>query len=549
MNKKLVFFSLIFMTLFCFKTNVFASSVKVGINYDANEHFNYFYEQKNNTGFYQFLQEHRLDFEEHMRKYKTSFSSYADHYFIYYAKDLEKYLLQDYSFPENAKYVILAVDYSMTYDYISHYNNKYGYGYGENFVFNSPNASSTTNLYGHSLIFFNDDGEYIDCTESVILDNIKNFYFEIEGTTEDSSAEFTYFLSNLFYFQSYSVKSYNFLYDIIVTDIYFDNNHYIIDDNENYSSFNIWFRTFFTSAEKYDISNTQLNYFRENKYFEYNGSFISLFDIIQQDSNMAIPDGYISIDLKGANNYLFIPKSIDNNLLNRDFYTYLPDYVETENAKIGANIIDLKSGSYSYIGLSDDESEKKRIYELSLKKPFTLYSINFSSILNKYNSDKPYTDYAFVFVNRWAKTTPILYYNSESYSVCVYKDSSSSCSYTNPYTGDSVKLTGEEFYKIVSQVDSTGASIDIFDDADTQRETASKYSELYEYDDDGNITGFSLSNVLKSLSSFLSNIISVISVIFTYFTKFFNALPVEIRGLLYFGLIGGIILLFWKLIK
>ena len=83
--------------------------------------------------------------------------------------------------------------------------------------------------------------------------------------------------------------------------------------------------------------------------------------------------------------YFFFPLNVNDTLLNRDFYTYLPDYY-TENAAIGANIMDLKSGSYNYIGLDSDDPSK-RVFEMSYAKAFKMYSVNLESVIKKYNSE------------------------------------------------------------------------------------------------------------------------------------------------------------------
>ena len=76
MKNKIFIFSFFLISLFCC-SNVNAST-KVGINIDAHERFNYYYEQRQNTGFYNFLK--NTDFGDY---FNTS-SDYS--MFIFYTE-------------------------------------------------------------------------------------------------------------------------------------------------------------------------------------------------------------------------------------------------------------------------------------------------------------------------------------------------------------------------------------------------------------------------------------------------------------------------------
>ena len=80
----------------------------VGINFYENERFNYFYEQKYNTPFYNFL----ISTGENIYDFFSSYvdielSSSNNPVFIFYADELLQFLNTGKNFPSATKYVIL----------------------------------------------------------------------------------------------------------------------------------------------------------------------------------------------------------------------------------------------------------------------------------------------------------------------------------------------------------------------------------------------------------------------------------------------------------
>ena len=55
MKKNVKFLVLFFVLFFSFSFSVNAKDITTGINFEAHEHFNYFYEFKHQTPFYMFL--------------------------------------------------------------------------------------------------------------------------------------------------------------------------------------------------------------------------------------------------------------------------------------------------------------------------------------------------------------------------------------------------------------------------------------------------------------------------------------------------------------
>ena len=105
MNRKFIYFTFILIGLLFFSPSVNAST-KTGINIDAHEHFNYYYEQKNGTGFYNWLK--NTDFVDYFGS--STGSNYG--MIITYASDYSSSYIGSNcgsgstSIPTNAKYIV-----------------------------------------------------------------------------------------------------------------------------------------------------------------------------------------------------------------------------------------------------------------------------------------------------------------------------------------------------------------------------------------------------------------------------------------------------------
>ena len=113
MKRLFISISLVLSCFFFFNTSVSAAQ-NFTLDYDINEHFNYFYELKNNTPFYQFLLSQG---DSLINDYFKSFLSDFNHIYILYSSDL---LNSKVSIPADSKYVIILSDiYSPTLSYSS----------------------------------------------------------------------------------------------------------------------------------------------------------------------------------------------------------------------------------------------------------------------------------------------------------------------------------------------------------------------------------------------------------------------------------------------
>lgn len=539
MKNKFLFVFAFFTFLFFGISNVNADT-KVGINYDAHEHFNYFYEMKNNTPFYNLLQ----NSEEFHNSYSFLNSNYYNDYsLIMYATD---YFGSSYS--GNIKYVLLtAVDYSYNYGLDFSYNNG-------SFTITYSSGEHTGKVYGFdedaNLVFTstqgcNNSGCYYSRPEFLTNNNNGNSYtFSsfVADRKENSMANFSYFLSMIY-------KSNNRFRinktDFVVTDILINEQKYLIDDNSNYSQLKIVLRDFFSfgGIDRLDVDNTPIEYFRDNIISTTKNFDLDTFTKYGKTINA--PAGFDSVTLK--NDYIFIPKDINNIALNRKFYSATTEQVYTDKVKANFNMYDLIDGE----SLTDDT----KLLRMTYKKPYTLYSFNPDTLAKKVDESFVGTDYYVGFTNQNGKYKPSLYYNPNAYYVCEYgfndnAEPLSSCTFINPKTGQEQTLTQNDMYAILSQNDSTGASIDIFASASEQCKVAQDYSELYEYDENCNIIGVSSSlngngNALSYITGFTNTIYSL----FAYATTLFTALPMEVQSLFYFLLFGGIAIILYRLIR
>ena len=298
----------LFFIAFCFSLFLIPSvnaSTKTGINIDAHEHFNYYYEQRQNTGFYQFLK--TTDFSEYF-----SSSNYAFTISIFYASDIEN-LVSDTNnhiieVPNSAKYAILyRTRPSSTSGVISISRN------GNDYTVNYNSQNGWSDGPTKILEFFDENGNRISRVQPenaygrdlLIWDFNKTFHFS--NYADEDSADFTYLISS-FYISFGNSQTTNSLLPsidnkIIVTDIIDDGEHYLIDDNENYSG---WLRKFFSFGDLTyaSVVDTDLNYFKTNVI---KNSFPSLKQILDAGFQLDIPEDYdvatLSVD---HDNYIFI---------------------------------------------------------------------------------------------------------------------------------------------------------------------------------------------------------------------------------------------------
>lgn len=539
MKKYLFIASFVFCVFFLGFGNVNAST-KLGIDFDSNEHFNYYFEQKNNTSFYNLLN----DSNTFKSKIGLNSDNTGGYVYIFKPDDINYSLNKN---PNNidfglAKYFVIrytASSFSVTSS-------------GDTYTLTSIDNSSFT-VYA-----FNEDAELIgsftnnfyNCNTCGNISLKNSITYELNSNKKEYADDFSYFTS-LFYNNSSAAITASDKY--IVTDIYYENEHFVIEDSDNYSSFLAKWRNFWSAFTNVDdlVSAVDLGLDYYKTYPISKGKFFpTLINIIDLHSTFSIPDGFQQKILDNEKSALFFfPKNINDSTLNRYFYTSTTESIYTNKVSVWLNTYDLIDKSTPY--------DNTKLGKISYSSSNKLYKINVNKYLHKIDTDLDVTDYITAFTLQSYKYEPSIYYNPSAYSVCVYieDDSSNTCTYTNS-SGDSITLSHNDMYNILSQNDSIGISSNVLDSVDKQCETAKNYSELYEYDEDCNIVGAKQDGGLAEFFANLSDITkwiagftAVITTIFSYFALFFTSLPAEIRACLLFGFIGGTIILLYKLIR
>ena len=125
MKNKIIFVFFLVLSIFIFNDDVNAKT-KTGINIDANEHFNYYYEQKNGTNFYNTIRNLSIN-KSHVHDFFGVNEEQAKNYNLYafYSSDLQnaeikKYnyanannrWYEDVSIPNNSYYALVFVYFS-----------------------------------------------------------------------------------------------------------------------------------------------------------------------------------------------------------------------------------------------------------------------------------------------------------------------------------------------------------------------------------------------------------------------------------------------------
>lgn len=566
MKNRLLFFSFVFLSLFLCCGNVSAKT-KVGINIDANEHFNYYYEQKSGTAFYNLVRDFSNRY--HVYDYFGVNENQAKEYNLYsfYSSDLQsaemkKYSrehsdpwLEDVSIPDNSYYALVFVYSSYNGSFPAPITSIDGNNYSVNYQSYEKNNNNYANggKYSSIIRFYDEQGNYISNSE------VSNFYFNYTTTysfddyDDESSADFTYMLSSCiscYYKLGIGTQK------IVITDIIEDNTHYLIDDNDNYSG---WLRKLFSfgKLDYVSVVNTDLNYFKTNII---KGNLPTISNIVNEGINLNIPDNFTSFVLNDDTpSGILIPKDINNTELDRNIYTVAVDVLDRH--------LDLNDGNKSNDIINPQITIDLYDYNDSFKRPhskaqFTIYTpkiyyaqkLDFVSLFSDNNlEDKDITDFSYSFglYGKSVKMSAAIYYDSNSYALCVYNETNNNgCTYYNPKTNSEVNLTKAEIYNILKKSTLPGQ---FYEDTCASRPD---YDSSYNYDMNCNKTTLKdptgsdgILSGLDDITSFLSSFKSVISSIFSFVILLLDSLPSEIKSVLLFGLIGGTIITLYKIIR
>lgn len=530
---KKIFKYIPFLIITMFLTlNVEAKTVMV--DYNSNEMFNYFYEEKNNTAFYRYLLSHQSNLYDTLKEEYSKLSDYL----------LSLFLVSEFSdtsdLKEGTAYVILGKERRF-------YGNSCSDNYYNFFISYDDNSLKlgTTGTYCHSgantffglgdniLFMFDENASYLGYKK---VENISN---KINGMVDGyfefnlkSDSDFSYFLSKtyytprkFFYSDSSTAKP-----DLIVNRYRLDDKLYYIDDNENYSDFIKRIKIIFSFgyAKNADVSDTYLEYFKTYKYITSSSGANPLYTILNyKQSSQSLPSNFTSVSFDTNGNILLIPKKKVNDDNSKVYMS------STGTPRLQLNFFEIKEDKT--LNLLTNYKRNVKITKTNSIGYLNLYS---SSKLGPLPS-KNYYDYVYWISNleQFNKKDQPLQYEVSLYFDPNYYDYKFITYPIEDYTlsifGDNYSLTKE----MIEGANFSGASVDIFADPKYQQSMAEEEG----FWGKDNIIG----NIDSVYGTVTNSAISMLSLV----TLTFAALPVEIKTIFILSLVVGFLILLKKLIS
>ena len=493
----IIVLSLCSFFLFGFKV----SALDVNINFDNHDHFNFFYEMKEDTPFYRFLIGQGENLKDYLHDLYNADLKYLE---IHYVSDIigcdqNVDCNQTMSYiPENAYYLIYSSNYNKPY--VNFNDNVFSVYYDH------YSTTSRTQVY----YFFDEDSNYLGKYSDNSSPVAPKFHFYNSDYNVDN---FEYFISSLYYFDdSITYYSNNSTPNIRIKSVVIDNTEYILS-SDNWLS-NIWHGivSFFTGAEYLSYSGYGLEYFRKDYVITSSKGFSGLINVLSlTDDNVSVPGNYQSKSFSLTDELHLYPLtscSVDdialyvransdekftiflNSVNEEDEFTYRSSYYAEYVPKVNRfiklnplNVLDTNSVSTN-IEVSDFT---KFIYRLSRLNNFNVYTV---------------------------------YYNPSCYS-SVYVGES--LEWTNPNSSNTIIVSPDYDNWTDPENIGSGNSIGFFD---------SPYNA-----EDLLQTGWS------NAGSFVSAANTIVSLTFTLF----NEMPPEMQALLFMFFSIGLVLIILKI--
>lgn len=508
-----------FIFSFILVGNVNAKTYNATIDFDSNEKFNYFYEQKNNTPFFNYLVDLGSDIYDELGSYVNSeFSSSNNPIFLYHYDEIAN-LLNSTKVPDNAYYVINI--YSPLIPNSSFYKNFYIGNAGSEFYYElqTDQHEYFKGFYLSGFLFFYDSNANLLAYGS--LDKFtdgqigKSYYDKFDVTKYN---EFTYFISKYYIGKDLDFRI-NPKSKIIVPFVHLEGQNYLIDDSTQYSGITKYFQQlgwFLTSLKKqpvYEVVDNNLKYFKDNPVISESSKMKSFYNAIGSNTEPTYPfdDSYSQVMLGDVDNgYYLIPKSTTGDF---NIYFYSTNSVNELSVLVYDISTDtpvlLKDNLYftpvdnRYLKLDLTSlflDDNKTQIDLSSKYMFYLYSSN--------NSKYPL----------------YIYYKTDVYNAVHTSISNRYHEFNNVNTGNNISFDTRSGY---------------FDGKNVE-EDLSKSNDSFNLD---------LGNVVGLFKDLLSNIVKCINTIFSLVFEMFACLPVELQQLFYFSLFAGIVISIFKIIR
>lgn len=402
-------FMLSFAFLFCFIGMNKTNALEVGISFDDVEQFNFFYEQKHNTEFYQYLIKNGNNLVTDLQDISSLDSSYK-YIYIAYIDQLLVNIRNNITIEnkDSIKYIIILSDRPLNYYY--------------------EDGEFVTKLYqldGEAVFFYDSAGSYLGYQKLTY-----GTYVELSRATNTS---YQYILSTYWYSNSNVNTMYytSFPSKINVAAWEIDNKTYSFMDYEvgwfGYEFF-YNFSAWFTGADKEDSDYYGLEYFRVNYIFHKskNITHLGLYQMMTYDltSEYTVPDGYSNVSFTRDEPYYLIPNSLTCSV--GDSYVYLTSSNANSLTVVTYSLLENDVVSDSIIGQ----------YFLEMKKANTVYAMNLNKIIA---TDTLLTDNIYLFSSQDNIAENNLYYNPNCYDA--FLAGSESITFVNVNTGNDVDFS------------------------------------------------------------------------------------------------------------
>lgn len=491
MKKYLSIILLAVVSFFFFDTSIFAKSFE--IDFDVNARFNYFYEMKNNTSFYQFLLSGNDSIIETMRSYHSA-TFFPNWYRILTYDEYLDSIYGSNAYPvsndSSAKYVIFTTTSSkLSLKYV---NDRYIL------------SSFDDNKRKYFIYFLDSNGNFLDYFEA---DDFSYSTYAFEENIIYETNEVEYILSSLYYTDTFSAYS---DVDLRLQYLVIDGKRYLVNDSE---VLNFWQKISNIFMSDIDINNYSLDYLRTHYYMKKDSkgsSFLGLYNILYYDAgyiSLTVPNGYLSKTFSYDERSYLIPNSLTCNS-NQSLLYFSSSDVNS------VNIINYALNNNNLL------NNKIEAFSFKLRKSNHIEALSLSTYVEKY------TDYLYFIYSSDNFSSNVMYYNPDCFNV-YDAISNVNIEFVNINNNEAMVITPSDqqiFYNRVSDLSSS-----LLPSTD---ENDFNLTEFISSSWDGAKTFIAASFKISTLSSVL-----------------FSTLPSEIVSILLCGFTVCLVIIIWKIFR
>lgn len=508
---KKVGFCVLFSTLcfFFFSCNIFAKDNNT-LNYDINEHFNYFYEQKNNTEIFQKINSYGTNLFDYFLSFVPGFDTRGYKFaLIDYTSNFDiKIGDSSITLPDlyDSIYVVVLstinAELNFTGSSLSNYD----------FVHKSvAQFSGYTTHYGFRFLFFD---ENFDILNTVFWDTSSSNYDSRYVRFFSDVSEMTYLVSryitsdsNIGFSYSESSSKPSVLFHLIK----YDNELFAIKDLETRNGFEKFFNrivNFFARVHYKDFSEFGLEYYARNYIISENVDLLSLTNVVYYNSayqSLVVPNDYLSKGFSYDNRSYIVPNNLSCSYSDSLIYFSSSNF-DTINI---LNYMFMENNT-----LSDDIG----LYSFKVNRANSISALSLSSVVDVV------TDNVYLLYSTDNIGTNTFYYNPSCYSVYDAVNTTD-LSFTNINTNETITLTPNEQKVIYNNATNTSTEI-----VESVEETNLNVADI-------------LSKAWNGTKSFILASYKIVD----YSSSLYAHLPGEVSSLLLFTFTIGMIILIWKI--